>query len=180
MTEIVPLQTKRVRRVRSAQDLPDFLRSGCLDETGKLVPNLASAMAALRDAPELTECFSYDEMLRAAILVKPLPGGNDNQLPRPVRDTDVTQLQEWLQNAGLRKLGKDTTHQAVDLRAQERAFHPVRDYLGGLTWDRRERLDKWLSYYLGSDATPYVAGIGKMFLVSMVARILIPVARQTT
>ncbi len=48
------------------------------------------------------------------------------------------------------------------------------DYLGGLTWDRRERLDKWLSYYLGSDATPYVAGIGKMFLVSMVARILDP------
>ena len=72
------------------------------------------------------------------------------------------------------KIGKDATHQAVDLRAQERAFHPVRDYLNGLAWDKKPRIDKWLSYYLGAEPSDYVAAIGRMFLIGMVARIFEP------
>jgi predicted P-loop ATPase len=66
------------------------------------------------------------------------------------------------------------THQAVDLRAQERAFHPVRGYLERLAWDQAPRLDRWLAYYLGAEQSTYVAAIGKMFLIGMVARILEP------
>jgi predicted P-loop ATPase len=65
-------------------------------------------------------------------------------------------------------------HQAVDQRAMERAFHPVRDYLAGLRWDKTHRLDAWLSTYLGSDKGAYEAKIGRMFLVGMVARIFKP------
>jgi predicted P-loop ATPase len=46
-----------------------------------------------------------------------------------------------------------------------------------LKWDGKQRLDKWLSYYLGVKETPYSKGIGVMFLVSMVARILNPGCR---
>ncbi|WP_374308796.1 VapE domain-containing protein [Methylocella sp.] len=165
----------------TAQFVPDggWLVDACRDDAGKIVPNLASAMAALRSAPEIATCFQLDEMLCAAILVAPLPvvGGapsNEAPLPRPVRDTDVTQLQEWLQHSGLRKIGRDTVHQAVDLRAQECAFHPVRDYLAALVWDGKPRAGKWLSYYLGAEPSPYVEGIGPMFLVAMVARIFEP------
>ena len=41
---------------------------------------------------------------------------------RPVTDLDVTELQEWLQLAGLRHIRKETVHDAVDLRDSERAF----------------------------------------------------------
>jgi hypothetical protein len=49
-----------------------------------------------------------------------LPSTEDesSDLPRPVRDDDVSAVQEWLQLAGLVSVGKDTTHQAVDLRAR--------------------------------------------------------------
>jgi Virulence-associated protein E len=80
----------------------------------------------------------------------------------------------WLQNSGLRKLAKDTMHQAVDLRAEERAFHPVCAYLDGLVWDGTKRLTKWFSYYLGAEQTPYLEAIGRMFLVAMAARIFEP------
>ena len=41
-------------------------------------------------------------------------------------------------------------------------------------WDGTERLESWLSIYLGAEDTEYTMGIGKMFLISMVARIFEP------
>ncbi|MEH3117109.1 MAG: virulence-associated E family protein [Methylorubrum populi] len=74
----------------------------------------------------------------------------------------------------MQRLGKDVAHQAVDMRAHERAFHPLRDYLDSLRWDARERLGSWLTTYLGAEATAYTSGIGEMFLIAMVARIFEP------
>jgi predicted P-loop ATPase len=74
----------------------------------------------------------------------------------------------------LPKIGREIVFQAVEQRAQERAFHPIRDYLGALTWDDIPRIDKWLSYYLGADSNPYHGAIGAMFLIAMVARIYEP------
>jgi predicted P-loop ATPase len=160
--------------------LPRWLRDCIRDDKGRIVANLANAMTALRGAQELEGLFTYDQMLQAPLLNKeiprvergeePGPPGN----PRPVTDADVSALQEWLQHAGLARIGKDTTHQAVDLAAQEQSFHPVRNYLSGLTWDKRPRLQTWLSYHLGAEQSPYVAAIGEMFLISMVARIFHP------
>jgi predicted P-loop ATPase len=137
----------------------------------------------LRNAPEIAEVVSFDDMLKAPILAAALPlveeaaAGSAVAPPRPLRDTDVTQLQERLQRHGLPKIGRDTTHEAIDLRAQERSFHPVRDYLNSLKWDGANRLNKWLTYYLGADESPYHSGIGRMFVIAMVARIYEPGAK---
>jgi predicted P-loop ATPase len=66
------------------------------------------------------------------------------------------------------------TRQAVELRARDCSFHPVRIYLDGLQWDGKPRLDAWLSTYLGAAPSPYVKAIGRMFLIAMVARIVEP------
>jgi predicted P-loop ATPase len=79
-----------------------------------------------------------------------------------------------LQRAGLSRLGKDTTHQAADLRAVEHSFHPVRDYLSSLAWDGIPRLATWLSTYLSAPQTPYEAAIGTMFMIALAARIFDP------
>lgn len=148
--------------------------------------NLANAMTALRGAPELKDCFALDEMLQVPVLMKPLPNGNPGLLPRPVRDTDVSIVQEWLQRNHLRRIGKDIVHQAIALRAEENVFHPIRDYLNGLRWDRKPRLDTWLTYHVGvepdeklsdeekANQRQYVSAIGRMFLISMVARVMRP------
>jgi hypothetical protein len=96
-----------------------------------------------------------------------------------VTDGDVTGIQEWLQRHELRRIGRDTTHQAVDHRAGERPFHPVRDYLSALRWDGVQRVRNWLCYYLGAEgqAKEYLSGIGRMFLVAMVARVWKPGAK---
>jgi hypothetical protein len=160
---------------RAGTEVPgDWGKALQRDERGGVINNLANAMTAMRGAPELRDCFAYDEMLRGAFLVATPPGAAAVNPPRPVSDGDVSLVQEWLQRHGLRRLSKDTAYQAADLRAEERRFHPIRDYLTQLTWDRLPRLDGWLHTYLGADLTLYTSSIGRMFLIAMVARVLRP------
>jgi predicted P-loop ATPase len=136
--------------------------------------NLANVMLALREASKLRALFAQDDMLRATLIMSAIGGSSEWEPPRLVRDADITAVQEWLQIAGLPAVSKDTVHQAVDLRAAERAFHPVRDFLSGLHWDGNCRLKTWLHSYLGAEPDPYAERIGTMFLIAMVARIFEP------
>jgi predicted P-loop ATPase len=88
--------------------------------------------------------------------------------------SDVGRVQEQLQAMALVRLPKDIIHQAVDIVAHQQRFHPVRDYLNSVAWDGVPRLESWLIKYLGVESTPYIMSIGRMFLVSMVARIFEP------
>ena len=54
-------------------------------------------------------------------------------------------------------------------------FHPVRDYLTTRKWDKTERMKDWLEKTFGCEEPPeYLAAVGRMFLISMVARIMQP------
>ena len=140
------------------------------------LPNLANTMLALRNDPAVKGAIAFDEMLCAAVLLHRIPHGSstDSRELRPITDIDVTRLQEWLQLAGIRNVGKDIAHQAIDLRANECAFHPVRQYLDGLNWDGTSRLSGFFPLYFGAENTDYAMAIGTMFLISMVARIYKP------
>jgi hypothetical protein len=166
---------KKIRAARnigaSSADNPSWLDQGVRSDTGKPLAVLASALAVLR--AEMPDTFAYDEMACAPMLMKAL---EDDQgfAPRPVTDVDVGIVQERLQHLGLQRLSKDVVHQAIDVRAYERRFHPVCDYFSGLQWDRTERLEHLLPNYFGVENTDYSRAIGPMFLISMVARILDP------
>lgn len=66
--------------------------------------------------------------------------------------------------------------------ASENAFNPLREYLTGLTWDGKPRLDTWLERYAnaavtddsGTDVTGYVRMVGVRWILSAAARALYP------
>jgi predicted P-loop ATPase len=62
----------------------------------------------------------------------------------------------------------------VQTAAQDHLFHPVKTYLHGIQWDGVERLDRWLSVYLGAADTEYSRAVGSRWLISAVARIFRP------
>jgi hypothetical protein len=165
---------RELRRIWENAQPQDWLDHCQRNSEGNLRSNLANMMVGLREAPELHDLFAYDEMLRAPLLMRQFPEANMPLDPHPIRDADVTAVQELLQLAGLTAVSKDTAHAAVDLRARERAFHPVRDYLNALRWDGTERLGSWLNNCLGVEIDDYARGIGTMFLLAMVARIFDP------
>jgi hypothetical protein len=58
--------------------------------------------------------------------------------------------------------------------AQRRCFHPVRDYLNGLTWDGKARLDQWLMKYAGACDSKYVRAVSSLPLIAAVRRVRHP------
>lgn len=180
-----PTAPNRKRSVRSPKPekrpAPSWLEDCARDDRGKPFGNLANAAHALRSDPAISGIFSFDAFRASLMLDNPVPAPgeghvlpDDDFVPRQVSDNDVNRLQEYLQHAGLGRLGKDTTYQAVDIRAHERSYHPVRDYVESLRWDDTPRVATWLQAYLGCEPTLYTSQIASMFLIAMVARIFEP------
>ena len=149
-------------------------KEGYMESKTPLASNVANALLALEQEPELMNAFGYDEMQRVEMLLRPLFGDDPNFKPRPVTDGDVCAVQRWLQGLGFRRLGKDTTHDAINTHARAHSYHPVRDYLNAARWDGTERVRTWLHKYLGAEDNEYTNEIGTMFLIGMVARIFEP------
>jgi predicted P-loop ATPase len=150
----------------------EWLQRCIVGETGKPLAVLGSALAVLRAI--MPDSFASDEMQSLPLLMQALENDEPDFTPRPVTDVDVGIVQDRLQHLGLKRLGKDVVHQAVDIRAHERSFHPVRDFLNGLAWDGTARVPSLFPAYFGSENTDYTRAISTMFLVSMVARIMEP------
>jgi predicted P-loop ATPase len=147
--------------------------SKCItDSKGRPLPILANAFAALED-DALRDALAYDEMACAPMLLHdigyPLAGE-----PRPLTDEDVSNIQKWMQHAGLERIGRQPVQDAINSYARKHGYHPLRNYLAGLQWDEQKRVGSWLNSYLGAEDTPYAKAIGKMFLIAMCARVIEP------
>src|SRR5262249_11674799 len=76
----------------------------------KPLPIVANALIALRQDPAVSDAFGYDEMLRAPTVLHKIgaPIGGQFVEPRPLTDKDVTDVQEWMQDAGLKRIARET------------------------------------------------------------------------
>lgn len=58
--------------------------------------------------------------------------------------------------------------------ARKFSFDPLSDYLAGLKWDLKPRLDTWMTRYLDAPDTEYVRAVARKTLIGSVARALDP------
>jgi predicted P-loop ATPase len=70
--------------------------------------------------------------------------------------------------------GANFTYDAIRSRCLDHVFDPVRDYLDGLQWDGKSRLDGWLVQYCGIADTALNRAIGRKVLVAAVRRVRQP------
>ncbi len=90
-------------------------------------------------------------------------------------DSDTSAALIWMaRKYGFEPSDPKLAHALVNV-AKHNRFHPVRDYLENVVWDKKERLANWLADVYESDAPPdYLAAAGKKFLIGAVARIFRP------
>ncbi len=70
--------------------------------------------------------------------------------------------------------GKHNCHDAAVQLCLENQFNPVVEYLDGLEWDRKRRIDSWCAQYMGAVQTPFVSAAGRLMLIAAVRRARAP------
>lgn len=117
--------------------------------------------------------FAFNEMANRIQVTGPLPWDrpSDNKF---WRDADTAQLKALID---IRYVPFSSRNHDVSFTkvADDRRFHPVRDYLDTLPeWDKTPRLDTLFIRYLQADDTDYVRAVTRKTLAAAVVRIYHP------
>lgn len=114
---------------------------------GRLLPELHNVRKILTNDTRWRGVIYLDGFSHSVMKAKPPPfeGGEAGEW----RDTDDSMTSDWLAyEMGILKLKTSMVGEAVQTVAKLAAKNPLVEYLKGLKWDRRKRLDTWLREYL--------------------------------
>ena len=135
-----------------------------------------------RSMQNLRTALEHDPRLKGKLRLNLFSGRIDTvgEMPwqRPTdspvwSDDDLAQLRIYLEPF-FGKAAKQDITDAVQACASDQAYHPVRDYLNGLTWDGTPRLDRLFIDYLGAEDSEYVRAVTRKAFTAAVARIMRP------
>ncbi len=146
-----------------------------VNQNGDPKPILANAITALRYAPEWCGVLVFNEFALETVVLKD-PPWDKTVTGAKWTDHEDRLTANWLQHAGI-FVPVEIAGQAVQSVAKDRRFHPVLEYLESLKWDRTNRVDNWLSNYLGAERNDYTVAVGARWLISAVVRIYKPGAK---
>lgn len=155
----------------------DWMRSVRYTPKGLIAPDAGNAALILCNHPEWYGTVSYDEFADVVSWVRPPPALHGLQAPEPgaiLQDAHWVYVAHWLSRYCGAAYSKQATLDAIDVAARANTRHPLRDWLSALEWDGVRRVDGWLSTYLGGRRSSYDDLVGRLWLVSAVARIMQP------
>jgi predicted P-loop ATPase len=142
------------------------------DAKGGVRPILANLILFLREHPMWKGVLAFDEFgNRVVIRQRPYWGVESPETAWT--DHHESLVRVWFQNEDI-AANQGDIGRAVQAAARGNSFHPVRDYFDALIWDRKPRLDTWLTDYFRADATPYTRAVGPRFMMSGAARVYKP------
>ena len=156
----------------SAEDEDWMKRLHYQARTGILENSVYNLNLILNNDPDFAN-FAYNELAGRIQITGPLPWD------RPEgnafwRDADTAQLKSIID---IRYLPFSSRNHDVAFTkiADDRHFHPVRDYLDSLPeWDGVERVEDLFIRYLKADDTPYVRAVTRKTFAAAVARVYNP------
>ncbi|MFN3375226.1 MAG: VapE domain-containing protein [Burkholderiaceae bacterium] len=160
--------------------VPDWLAWFYDKEKKRWNVSRKTVIAALEHAPELAGVLAYDELRNSVVCRKAFPWPYSK--PGEIRGADALALGKWMSDEwGLPSISKASLEEGIQTVAYANRYHPVREWLSGLQWDKKPRLDKWLMHALGE--TPetvrpvmadYLCLVGRYWLLGMVYRVMDP------
>jgi len=175
----VPKTNQRTLRIAEpGETAPETWRKALFyNQEGALTKDPGNAALILCHDDRWAGAIRYDEFCDRVRWSRDAPALGGMTRPRERRALDsqaVTYVQHWLRKNIGPAFSREATKEALMMAAQLNSFHPVREYLNGLAWDGTRRVEKWLATYMGSAEDRYHSEVGRMWLVSAVARVMMP------
>jgi len=161
------------RELEGLNDVPDWIEQLQEYKNGKLLTVLANAATILENDPNWQGVFRYNEFSQRIEKVKKPPYKNSKVGHWCNADSINTVI--WLsREAKYGNFNPKTINEAVISVSLSQSFHPIKDYLNQLTWDKTPRIDEFFSDYFGTEKNNYTSQVSKVLFLSAVARIFKP------
>jgi predicted P-loop ATPase len=153
--------------------------------TGHVRPTVSNALHILGHHPAWMHVLAFDEFRFRPVFLAP-PPFDDQTARRDIRpdsfatglllvEQDYARINVWLERSKYAfSLARDAVRELVSIHSRGAQFHPVREYLRAVTWDRIPRLDSFCHHYLGAENDQLSRRAGRLWLLSAVARICQP------
>jgi putative DNA primase/helicase len=126
----------------------------------------------LKNDTRLKNCFKQNLFDNKRYVFKTLPWRKIPK-PEPIKNVDYSGVRNYMDSVyGI--TGKDKILDAMAMVFEKDSFHPIKDYLNGLKWDGKKRIDYLLHDYFGCPDNMYTRESIRKPLVAAVARVFNP------
>jgi len=143
------------------------------DADGKLIKSFLNVVALFYIDENLKDLFLFNEFSGTIEYGKNAiwHGIKEGQ---ELRDKDIVFVQYYLAHNKFFEMPIDKITNAIIELSERKKYHPVRQYLDGISWDGKPRLNQWLVDVCGAENNLYTQTVGAKFLMAAVARIYSP------
>ena len=139
-------------------------------EKGGVRNSIRNCLTVFQNDPLLSGAIAKNLLTERVDIVKPI---GYHRIGTAITDTDMNYLLLYLEETyGLTSEKKIAA--AIGIVANENGYHPIRDYLNGLTWDGTERIRTCLHHFLGADSDQYTYEALRLFLLGAIHRAFHP------
>lgn len=125
---------------------------------------------------KIKDCLIYNIFADDIFFVKCPPWENPQTfVPHPFRDDEILNYRAWVETRGLTVSKSDGWDILVAI-ARRSTINPPKEYFETLVWDKKPRLDTWLTYYLRAEYQnpEYLKLVGSKWIIAIVKRIYEP------
>ena len=152
---------------RNAREVKAMLES---TEKGGVRNSIRNCLTVFQNDPLLSGAIAKNLLTERIDIIKPI---GYHRTGTAITDTDMNYLLLYLEETyGLTSEKKIAA--AIGIVANENGYHPIRDYLNGLSWDGTERIRTCLHHFLGADSDPYTYEALRLFLLGAIHRAFHP------
>jgi len=158
--------------VEGDNDNTDWMVELEADNKGNYLSSSTNISLIFKMDARLKESFKQNIFDNKRYVFRTLPWRGIKK-PEPIKNVDYSGIRNYIETiygiTGVQKIDD-----ALALEFEKHSFHPVRDYLSGLKWDKTERLDYLLIDYFGMVDNAYTRESIRKCLVGAVARVFNP------
>lgn len=143
-----------------------------IDSKAGFVSSAGNLNIIFKNDPRLKGFFRYNEFDSRHYVFNTLPWRRISS-PEPIRNVDYSGVRNYIETI-YKISGAMKIDDALNLEFERNSYHPVREYLSGLTWDGVPRVETLLIDYFGTPDTSYYREAIKTVLIGGVKRIFEP------
>ena len=151
---------KEVNEERAPRTVEDVKEMLVKHSNGEIQRTIQNCITILQNDHVLADAIRLNLLSERIDIVKPVGWPRSG---KPLNDTDMKYILRRMEKYGISSEKK--IESAIHIVANENRYHPIRDYLNGLSWDGTERIRTCLHHFLGADSDQYTYEALRLFLL---------------